>query len=73
MMKKHASTKKPGAPIILSLYESDLKRLEELAIAKGLKIADVFHQVLAAYSNTTYARMLLEREEENLSDLTMAS
>jgi hypothetical protein len=73
MVKKQVPSKKPGAPIVLSIYESDLKCLRELAFAKGLRIAEVLHLALASYSNTVHARILLEREEDNLAALTMAS
>lgn len=50
------TTRKPRPPIILSVYESDLKLLEELAHQKGMVIAEIFHQALALYLAVSKAR-----------------
>jgi hypothetical protein len=64
---------------LLSIYESDIKRLEGLAAQQGLMIADVFHKALALYvavseSKAHYpqARMLLDRGDGNHFELLLS-
>jgi len=71
--------KKPsGSPIILSIYESDIKHLEGLAAQKGLRIAEILHQALAIYATVTEAkarhpqtRLLLDRGDGNHFELVL--
>jgi hypothetical protein len=68
-----ATSNKPSSPpIILNIYETDIKRLEGLAAQKGMKIAEVLHQALAIYAAVseakvrhTQARLLLDRGDGN--------
>jgi hypothetical protein len=74
-----ATSKKPSSsPIILSIYESDIKHLEGLAAQKGLRIAEILHQALAIYATVTEAkarhpqtRLLLDRGDGNHFELVL--
>jgi hypothetical protein len=48
--------KPPGPPIVLNIYESDIKRLEGLAAQKGMGITEVLHQALAIYATVAEAK-----------------
>jgi len=51
-----ASKKPPEPPIIFSIYASDIKRLEGLAVQKELIVAEIFHQALALYVAVSEAK-----------------